>query len=187
MAWKHNGRIIRVGKSWVSDDGYRHPRNWQLSWTDQNKIDFNIVWEDDPVVESYDDRFYKKKDVEKVLGDTLLVDKDGKAVKDFTTGKQRVKLGLKSNWIAQTKTTANSKLSSSDWYVTRKAEASTAIPSDISTYRSAVRTATGTIETAINACDDLDDFKALFVVPMDSQDPPEPTGKAPIYDFPDEV
>jgi hypothetical protein len=33
----------------------------------------------------------------------------------------------------------------------------------------------------------LDDFKALFVVPMDSQDPPEPTGNAPIYDFPDEV
>jgi len=103
------------------------------------------------------------------------------------TGSQGVTAGLKTNWIAQTKTTGNSLLTSTDWYVTRKAEASTAIPSAITTYRSAVRTATGTIETAINACNDLDDFKALFVVPMNDEDPPEPTGKAPIYDFPDEV
>jgi hypothetical protein len=184
MAWKHNERIIKVGKSWVSDDGYRHPYNWCSSWTDQNKIDFNIVWEDDPDT-SYDNRFYWAKDIEKVLGDTLWVDDDGNAVNDERTGEQGVTAGLKTNWIAQTKTTGNSKLASTDWYVTRKAETSTAIPSDISTYRSAVRTATATIETAINNCDDLDDFKALFVVPMDSDD--EPTGKTPIYDFPDEV
>ena len=98
---------------------------------------------------------------------------------------QKVQLGLKSNWIAQTKTTANSLMSSSDWYALRKADASTAIPSDISTYRSAVRTATATIEKKITDCADLDAFKALFVVPMDSDN--KPTGNAPIYDFPDEV
>ena len=101
------------------------------------------------------------------------------------TGEQGVTAGLKTNWIAQTKTTANSKLSDTDWYVSRKFETDKSIPSAISTYRTAVRSATGTIETAINACDDLDDFKALFVVPMDSDN--NPTGKAPIYDFPDEV
>ena len=184
MAWKHNERIIRVGKSWVSDDGYRHPYNWSSSWTDQNKIDFNVVWEDDPDT-SYDDKFYFAKDIEKVLGDTLWVDDDGVAVIDTMTGSQGVTAGLKTNWIAQTKTTGNSKLASTDWYVTRKAEASTAIPSAITTYRSAVRTATGTIETAINNCANLDAFKALFVVPVDSDN--NPTGKAPIYNFPDEV
>jgi hypothetical protein len=101
------------------------------------------------------------------------------------TGEQGVTAGLKTNWIAQTKTSGNSLLASTDWYVTRKSETDTAIPSAITTYRSAVRTATGTIETAINACNDLDDFKALFVVPMDSDN--KPTGNAPIYDFPDEV
>ena len=184
MTWKHNERIIRVGKSWVSDDGYRHPYNWSSSWTDQNKIDFNVVWEDDPDT-SYDDKFYFAKDIEKVLGDTLWVDDDGVAVIDTMTGSQGVTTGLKTNWIAQTKASGNSKLASTDWYVTRKSENDVAIPTDISTYRSAVRTATGTIETAINACDDLDDFKALFVVPVDSDN--NPTGKAPIYDFPDEV
>ena len=61
MAWKHNDRVIRVGKSWTSDDGYRHPYNWQSSWTEQNKIDFKVVWEDDPDT-SYDDKFYFAKD-----------------------------------------------------------------------------------------------------------------------------
>ena len=40
-----------------------------------------------------------------------VVDEDGKAVNDPITGKQMVQLGLKSNWIAQTKTTANGLLS----------------------------------------------------------------------------
>ena len=81
---------------------------------------------------------------------------------------QVVTLGLKSIWVAKTKQTANSLLASSDWYVTRKSESDVAIPSTISTYRTAVRTASGTIETAINGCADLDAFKALFVVPTDS-------------------
>ena len=183
MAWKHNDRIIRVGKSWTSDDGYRHPYNWCSSWTDKNKIDFNVVWEDEPDI-SFDDRFYSSKDVEKSLADINVVDEDGEAVIDSLTGVQQVQLGLKTNWIAQTKTTANSKLARSDWYVTRKAEASTAIPSDISTYRSAVRTASKTIEDKINACSKLADFKKLFDVPMKDD---APTGNAPIYDFPDEV
>ena len=62
---------------------------------------------------------------------------------------------------------------------------STAIPSDISTYRTGVRTASKTIEDKINGCADLDAFKALFDVPTDSNG--NPTGNAPIYDFPDEV
>tara|TARA_R110001632_G_scaffold168418_1_gene287173 strand:- start:61 stop:615 length:555 start_codon:yes stop_codon:yes gene_type:complete len=184
MAWKHNDRIIRVGKSWVSDDGWKHPYNWQSSWTDKNKIDFNVVWEDEPDT-IYDDRFYKKKDVEKVLGDTLWVDDDDKAIIDINTGKQGVSEGLKTNWIAQTKATANEKLSSTDWYVTRKIEKSTEIPSAITTYRNAVRSAQDTICTKISNCSDLDDFKALFVTPVDKDK--KPTGNPPIYDFPNEV
>ena len=76
-------------------------------------------------------------------------------------------------------------LSKTDWYVTRKAEADKAIPSDISKYRADVRTATATIETKINNCSKLSEFIALFDTPIDSDG--EPTGNAPIHDFPDEV
>lgn len=58
---------------------------------------------------------------------------------------------LKVNKIKEAKQLANDKLSSTDWYVTRKSEKGTAIPSDIQTERDNLRTACGTHETAINA------------------------------------
>ena len=183
MAYKYKERYLKVGKAWQDDDGFKHPYNWSSSWSSDDLSKWGVSVEADPDT-SYDDRFYWAKGIERKLADVNVVDEDGKAVIDSRTGKQMVQLGLKSNWIAQTKTTANGLLASSDWYVTRKAEASTAIPSDISTYRSAVRTASKTIEDKINGCADLDAFKALFVVPMKDD---EPTGNAPIYDFPDEV
>jgi len=182
MAWLHNGITLKVGKSW-SDGNYKHPYNWASAWSDEDKENWGVTWQDDPDT-SYDNRFYWAKDVPRSLTDINAVDEDGDAILD-ADGNQVVTLGLKSIWVAQTKTTANSKLASSDWYVTRKAETDEAIPSTITTYRTAVRTASGTIETAINGCADLDAFKALFVVPVDSDG--EPTGNAPIYDFPEEV
>ena len=184
MAYKYKDRYLKVGKAWQDDDGFKHPYNWLSSWSSDDLTKWGVTFEADPDT-SFDDRFYDAKNVEKKLTDVNLVDDDGKAVIDPTTGKQKVQLGLKSIWVTRTKETANSLLSSSDWYVTRKAEASTAIPSDISTYRTGVRTASKTIEDKINACADLDAFKALFVVPTDSDG--NPTGNSPITDFPDEV
>lgn len=183
MVWKYGDIHLKAGKSWTETDGTMHPAQW-MRWTDSEKKAKGLTWEDD-VDTSFDDKFYWAKDIEKKLEDVNVVDDDGNAVIDPMTDKQQITLGLKSIWVTKTKKTANNLLTSSDWYVTRKAEASTAIPSDISTYRTNVRTATATIETKINNCADLDAFKALFVVPTNSDG--EPTGNAPIYDFPDEV
>ena len=183
MAWKHNGVNIKEGKSWTDKDGIKHPSNWMI-WSDEDKKGFGLVWEAEEDT-SFDSRFYFAKGIEKKLADTNEVDKDGKAIIDPLTGKQLVTLGLKSKWITQTKTTANSMLSRTDWYVTRKAETGADIPSDISKYRTDVRTATKTIEDKINNCTNVTEFMKLFDVPMDSDN--NPTGNAPIYDFPDEV
>jgi len=183
MAWLYNGRTLKVGKSWTDDNGYKHPYNWASAWSEEDKTQWGVTWQDDPDT-SYDNRFYWARDVERSLTDINEVDEDNNPILD-QDGNQVVTKGLKTIWIEQTKVTANSLLAKSDWYVVRNAEKSTAIPADISTYRDAVRTATGTIETAINACADLDAFKALFVVPTD--DDGNPTGNAPIYDFPDEI
>ena len=184
MAWLHNGRTLKVGKSWTDDNGYKHPYNWATAWSDDDKTQWGVTWQDD-VDTSYDERFYWARDVERSLDDINVVDEDGNAVIDPTTGVQMIQLGLKSQWIAQTKETANNLLAKSDWYVVRNAEKSTAIPTEISTYRDAVRTATATIETAINGCADLDAFKQLFIAPTDADG--NPTGKATIYNFPDEI
>jgi hypothetical protein len=183
MPWKHNGRTIQIGKAWVSDDNTKYPRQWG-NLTDAEKKSAGLVWEDDPVVESFDDRFYWAKDVERKLADTNEVDGDGKAIIDPVTSKQLVTLGLKSIWVTKTKESANYLLAKSDWEITRKAEKGTAIASATSTYRDAVRTACDTIETKINNCSSLAEFIKLFDVPVDSDG--IPTGNAPIYDFPDE-
>jgi hypothetical protein len=185
MAWKHNGRTIQIGKAWVDDNNFKHPHNWSTAWTAQSKKAWGLVWEDDPIVETFDERFYKSKDVERNLADVNVVDDDGKAVIDLSTGKQMIKVGLKTIWIAQTKQYTSYLLRKSDWEVTRKAEKGTAIASATTTYRDKVRTACNTIETKINDCANLDAFKALFVVPVDSDG--KVTGNAPINDFPDEV
>jgi hypothetical protein len=185
MVWKKSdGTHVKVGKSWVDDNNIKHPTNWNI-WTDAQKKSKGLTWEDDPVVKTYDNRFYNSVGKEKSLTDVNVVDLHGKAVIDIITGKQAVQLGLKSTWIAQTKATAKSLLRQSDWEVTRKAEKGTAMASATSTYRDKVRTACDTIETKINNCSNLTEFKELFKTPVDSDG--KVTGNPPIYDFPDET
>lgn len=120
---------------------------------------------------------------EKNLNDVNEVDDNGDAVLD-TEGNQLVTKGLKTIWIEKTKATAKSLLEPTDWYVVRNAEDNTkAIPSEVTTHRTSVRTASNAIETAITDASDMTAFKALFVVPTDSDG--NPTGKAPIHNFPD--
>lgn len=58
---------------------------------------------------------------------------------------------LKVAKIGELKAIYNFKLSQTDWYITRKSEKGTAIPSDIQTERDNLRTDCNTHETAINA------------------------------------
>ena len=165
MAYKYSGRIIRAGKAWTDNEGVTHPRNWSV-WSDEQKTSAGLVWEDDPA--PFDNRFYWSADVPKSLDDVNEVDEDGNPVLD-EDGNQVVTLGLKSQYKAQTKSTAGGLLSDTDWYIIRVNEDSTAtVPTDVSTYRAAVRTASGTIETAIDAAADLDAFIALFDGPINN-------------------
>ena len=56
---------------------------------------------------------------------------------------------LKTNKITGAKSHANQLLSDTDWYVVRNAETSTAIPSEITSFRTAVRTNYAALKTAI--------------------------------------
>tara|TARA_R100000388_G_C7219776_1_gene148250 strand:- start:250 stop:807 length:558 start_codon:yes stop_codon:yes gene_type:complete len=185
MPWKHNGKIIQENKTWISDSGVKHPAVW-MRWSDSEKKDNGLTWEDPPVIENFDRRFYSAKDKERNLNDVNDVNPDdGKALIDPITKKQSVTLGLKSIHINETKERANTLLSKHDWMVTRKAEKGTAIPDDVTKYRDSVRTACNTIETKINNCSNMTEFMALFDVPVDSDK--NPTGNEPINDWPDEI
>jgi hypothetical protein len=52
-------------------------------------------------------------------------------------------------------------LAQTDWYIIRKADAGTAIPSNIQTWRNAIRSDATAIETAITNAADMNAFIAL--------------------------
>ena len=191
MPWKYNGSTLRPGKAFTGTDGTKYPAVW-MRYSNSEKTAIGITWEDPPASEApYDNRFYSGRQTDgtlipRSLTDVNEVDEGGNAIIDMMTGKQLVTKGLKTIYIEQTKQTANDKLSETDWYVTRKAEDSTTtIPSDVTTYRAAVRTKSGQIETAITNAADHAAFMALFDAPVDSDG--EITGNAPINDWPDEI
>lgn len=162
MPWKYDGKIIKEGTAWTDKHGTQHPSNWAI-WPDPEKEAREMTWEDPPT--PYDKRFYWDVGIEKNLADSS----DGT-------------IGLKTQWINSTKDTANSLLQLSDWYVTRKMEDSTkAIPSDISTYRSDVRTSCANIETKIKAANNMATFIKLFDSALDS------TGITTINNWPKQV
>ena len=70
--------------------------------------------------------------------------------------------GLKTVLIRAVKKHAESILNETDWYVTRKAEESTAIPSAITTYRKAVRSKQASMETAITNASDTPALETLY-------------------------
>ena len=188
MPWKLDDKIISEGQSWVDKNKIRHPTNWAI-WTDDQKKAVGLKWEDQSAQDApFDEKFYSGRKangdlIEKKLADEDATNVEGNKAKD-ADGNQIVNKGLKTVWKENTKSQAKSLLEPTDWYVTRKAEASTAIPNNISTFRTNVRTASKTIEDKIDACDTFAKFKALFDAPVDSDG--KITGNAPIYDFPKE-
>ena len=70
--------------------------------------------------------------------------------------------GLKTKLIRTVKIQAEGILNVTDWYITRKAEKSTAIPSAITTYRDAVRTKQASMCTAIANASDTPALETLY-------------------------
>ena len=132
------------------------------------------------VTGSYGDSTAKKQ------ADTLWTSQDktdgkiptGKDVGDVATR------GLKYNLIQTIKKQAAGILQDTDWYITRKADAGTAVPSSITTHRAAVRTKAAEQETAITNAADTPALETLYtyVNTADEGDPvvmERPLGELP--------
>ena len=86
---------------------------------------------------------------------------DGDAPSGADTNTVKVE-GLKTILIRAVKRQAEGILNQTDWYVTRKAEKSTAIPSAITTHRDAVRSKQDSMETAITNASDTPALETLY-------------------------
>ena len=81
---------------------------------------------------------------------------DGKDVGDVKTE------GLKTIKIKEVKKQAAGILQDTDWYIVRKADAGTAVPSAITNHRAAVRTKCAEMETAITNATDTPALETLY-------------------------
>jgi len=70
--------------------------------------------------------------------------------------------GLKYNLIQTLKQQAAGILQDTDWYIVRKADAGTAVPSAITTHRAAVRTKAAEMETAITNASNTPALETLY-------------------------
>ena len=141
MVWKYDGRQIRVGRVWTDNDGTMHSGRW-ANWDADTKEAKGVTWEDDP--KSYNGEYYWGwNSDESALLPKPLAD-------------------LQANKVASAKSMSAGALSHTDWYITRKSEANTAIPSGITAYRTAVRTNYTALKTAINNASDIDELKACY-------------------------
>ena len=144
MAWKYGNTYLKAGKSWKSSGGVTHPSNWMI-WSDTHKTDVvGLTWEDDPTPLAPFDNFYYSG-----------YDSDGNLVEKTLSTLQSLK-------VTESKSSSASYLSNSDWYVTRKSEENTAIPAEITAYRTAVRTNYTSLKTAINNASNIDELIACY-------------------------
>ena len=116
-------------------DGTSYPANWLRLTSIEEKNAIGITEVADTAV-TYDDRFYWGADNPKDLN------------------------GLKANWTAQAKDTANKLLSQTDWMVIRKVERGVDIPAATAAYRASVIAECTRLVAAISACTDVPSLAA---------------------------
>jgi len=183
--WKYSGRTIRDNKSWTDDNGITHPKNWHI-WSPSDKAAAGLT-EVTPETPP-DSRLYTWgyqadgvtiSKTAKSMTDVGLVDDDGNPVND-DDGNQIMQPGVRSQLKAEVKSQQGSLLAQTDWAVVRKADKGTAIPSNIQTWRDAIRAKATAMESAIDGAADTAAVAALFVT-FDS----EGNKSGILYDWPE--
>jgi hypothetical protein len=117
------------------------------------------------------------------MTDINVVDDNGDPVLD-QNGVQLVTLGVRSELKAEVKQQQGSLLSQTDWSVVRKSEKTTAIPSNISTWRDAIRAKATAMEDAIDGAANTEAVAALFLS-YTLEDDGSTTKSGILYDWPE--
>ena len=141
MPWKYNGGTLKVGRQFTGTDGTQYSKVW-MRYSADEKDAIGITWEDE--LGTFDSFYYYGWNSD---GDALL---------------PKPLAGLKSSKVGESKEISASMLNNTDWYVIRKTEANTAIPAEITAYRTAVRANYASLKTAINDASDLAGLQAVY-------------------------
>jgi len=146
--WQYNGVSIREGRTWMGlVDGAitQMSPQWHL-WSSDEKDAAGLV---EIIPEAApDDRFYRW-----TQNPDGTINKTAKAIADVKDSFTQTVKTQQGSWLAQT-----------DWVIIRKADAGTAVPSKIQTWRDEIRAKATEMEEAIDNAADADALVALFLV-----------------------
>jgi len=109
-------------------------------------------------------------------------DGDAPTGADTDTIKMR---GLKYNFIKTIKAQAAGILQDTDWYILRKADADTDVPSAITTFRAAVRTKAAAMETLITNASDTPAIETLYTYVNTADEGDPVVMERPLGEFPE--
>jgi hypothetical protein len=137
--------------------GIQYPANWLRLASAEEREAIGITEVPDPA--PYDQRFYWGYDA-----DGALIPKDHAQ--------------LVEQWVGQTRTTANTLLIPTDWYLVRQAETGASVPVAALAYRTALRESSDTKEAAVKATDTTESL-AAYILGDDYPAWPSDTGLDP--------
>ena len=192
--------IISQAKS-MTINGVKHPRQ-MFQWTTAelkavgivpvtttgSHLDTNYYIEVDEAFAIASDknsvvRTIGVKDSDRKLADEDAVDENGDKIKD-ADGNQVINYGLKTQAKDRATNNANGLLQGFNWLIQRKVTADTAVPSAVVSYMAAVRTAHGSICTAIDNASDMDAFIVLHTTEYNEDGSVKTVAK--VDDWPDD-
>jgi len=179
------GSIIKMlnGNKGITIDGVQHPRAIYTLWTEAERNAIGIYTVEYDNSNKKDEKWYINTNQSYAFGSGKVTATYGTATakahadtlytaQDETDGlgtegelKSR---GLKYKLIQDVKLEAANELAKTDWYVVRKSEESTAIPSAITTHRRLVRTKAAAMETSITNASDTPALETLYTYTTDS-------------------
>jgi len=123
----------------------------------------------------------------KAHADTLWTSQDktdGKIPEGEDVGDVAVE-GLKTKLIRTVKAQAEGLLNQTDWYITRKTEKNTAIPSAITTWRDGIRTKQAAMETAITNASNTPALETLYAYVNTADEGDPEVYERPLGEFPE--
>ena len=179
FALVESGSITKYfsGNQGVTINDVQHPKAIFTIWTEAERNAIGVYTVEMDESKKKDEKWYINTDITYSFGSDKVTGSYGDATarahadttwtaQDETDGKgtegEIKSEGLKTVLIRQVKSQAASELERTDWYVVRKSEESTAIPSAITTHRKAVRSKQAAMETSITNASDTPALETLY-------------------------
>ena len=174
-----DGSITKMlsGNQGITLNGNQYPRAIYTLWSKSEREAiglYEVVWDN---TNKKDEEWYNNTNASYAFADGVVTASYGSATARAhadtlftaqdesdglgTEGEVKTR-GLKYNRIQTIKRQAAGILQDTDWYIVRKADAGTAVPSAITTYRAAVRTKCAEMETAITNAADTPALETLY-------------------------